>query len=164
MTPRLDAIEVVVADMAAALAFYRRLGHRRPRRRRGRAPRRRSTLPGGLRLLFDTQDTIRSFDPSWTPPAGGHGIALAFDCGDPAGVDATHDELVAAGHRSHLAPWDAFWGQRYATVLDPDGNASTCSPRPSPAAGPERRAPRPSPPSVVPVRARTSSARCAWSA
>ena len=31
--------------------------------------------------------------------------------------------LVAAGHRSHRAPWDAFWGQRYATVLDPDGNA-----------------------------------------
>ena len=41
----------------------------------------------------------------------------------PATVDATHDELVAAGSRSHLAPWDAFWGQRYATVLDPDGNA-----------------------------------------
>ena len=80
-------------------------------------------LPGGLHLLFDTQDTIRSFDPSWTPPSGGHGLALAFDCGDPAGVDATHDALVAAGHRSHLAPWDAFWGQRYATVLDPDGNS-----------------------------------------
>ena len=22
-----------------------------------------------------------------------------------------------------LEPFDAFWGQRYATVLDPDGNA-----------------------------------------
>ena len=49
--------------------------------------------------------------------------SLELDCGDPATVDATHDELVAAGSRSHLAPWDAFWGQRYATVLDPDGNA-----------------------------------------
>ena len=39
-------------------------------------------LPGGLHLLFDTQDTIRSFDPGWTPPSGGHGLALAFDCGD----------------------------------------------------------------------------------
>jgi uncharacterized glyoxalase superfamily protein PhnB len=29
---------------------------------------------------------------------------------------------VAAGHRSHLAPFDAFWGARYAVVLDPDGN------------------------------------------
>ena len=24
---------------------------------------------------------------------------------------------------SHLEPMDAFWGQRYATVLDPDGNS-----------------------------------------
>ena len=122
MTPRIDAIEVVVADMAAALAFYRQLGLEIP------AGAESEThvaidLPGGLHLLFDTQDTIRSFDPSWTPPAGGHGLALAFDCGDPAGVDATHDALVASGHRSHLAPWDAFWGQRYATVLDPDGNS-----------------------------------------
>ena len=122
MTARLDAIEVVVADMAAALAFYRRLGIDAPDGAEA-APHVDVTLPGGLRLSFDTQDTIRSFDDSWTPPAGGHGIALAFDCGDPAGVDATHDELVAAGSRSHLAPWDAFWGQRYATVLDPDGNA-----------------------------------------
>jgi len=27
------------------------------------------------------------------------------------------------GHRAHKAPWDAFWGQRYAQVLDPDGNS-----------------------------------------
>ena len=122
MTPRLDAIEVVVADMAAALAFYRRLGIDVPDGAEA-APHVDVTLPGGLRLSFDTQGTIRSFDDSWTPPSGGHGVALAFDCGDAAGVDATHDELVAAGSHSHLAPWDAFWGQRYATVLDPDGNA-----------------------------------------
>ena len=30
--------------------------------------------------------------------------------------------LVAAGGRGHKEPWDAFWGQRYAEVLDPDGN------------------------------------------
>jgi uncharacterized glyoxalase superfamily protein PhnB len=29
---------------------------------------------------------------------------------------------VAAGYHSELEPFDAFWGQRYATVLDPDGN------------------------------------------
>jgi len=122
MTPRIDAVEVVVADMAAALDFYRRLGLAIPEAADTEAHVA-LDLPGGLHLLFDTQDTIRSFDPAWTPPTGGHGLALAFDCGDPATVDATHDDLVAAGHRSHLPPWDAFWGQRYATVLDPDGNA-----------------------------------------
>ena len=38
-------------------------------------------------------------------------------------VDDCYAELIAAGHDGHLEPWDAFWGQRYAVVHDPDGNA-----------------------------------------
>ena len=74
------------------------------------------------RLLFDTEDTIRSFDESWQPPTGGQRLGLGFACDTPAEVDATHAALVAAGSASHLVPWDAFWGQRYAIVTDPDGN------------------------------------------
>lgn len=121
MEPRFDAIGLVAADMAATLAFYRQLGLPIPEGAESE-PHVDVGLPGGIHLLFDTQDVIRSFDPAWTPATGGHAMALAFDCGDPAGVDETHDALVGAGHRSHLAPWDAFWGQRYAIVLDPDGN------------------------------------------
>ena len=29
--------------------------------------------------------------------------------------------LTAAGYTGRQPPFDAFWGQRYATVLDPDG-------------------------------------------
>ena len=118
MTPRLDVIEIVVADMAASLAFYRLLGLDIPDTD-DESPHVEVSLPGGMRMAFDTQETIRSFDPAWTPPAGGHGVALAFDCDDPAGVDATHEAVVAAGHRSHLAPWDTFWGQRYASGARP---------------------------------------------
>ena len=71
--------------------------------------------------MWDTVEVVRSFS-SWEVPAGGHRISLAFLCADPASVDATHAALVAAGHRSHVDPFDAVWGQRYATVLDPDGN------------------------------------------
>jgi uncharacterized glyoxalase superfamily protein PhnB len=80
-------------------------------------------LPGGLRLLFDTVETVRSFDSAWAPSTGGHRIALAFACADASTVDTVHTDLVAAGYHSHLEPFDAFWGQRYASVLDPDGNA-----------------------------------------
>jgi uncharacterized glyoxalase superfamily protein PhnB len=79
------------------------------------------TLPGGLRLAWDTVEVVRSFS-TWEPPQGGHRIGLAFLCDDAAEVDTRHGELVEAGYRSHLAPFDAFWGQRYATVLDPDDN------------------------------------------
>jgi uncharacterized glyoxalase superfamily protein PhnB len=67
-------------------------------------------------------ETIRSFDPDWTPPTGGPGIGLAFACDKPADVDATYAQLIAAGYDGHLEPWDAVWGMRYAVVHDPDGN------------------------------------------
>ena len=121
MTASFSCIEVVVSDMATALDFYRRLGLDVPADADAQ-PHAEVGLPGGLRLLFDTQDTIRSFDPSWQPPAGGHGLAIAFVCESAADVDATYADLVGAGAHGHLAPWDAFWGQRYAVLEDPDGN------------------------------------------
>jgi uncharacterized glyoxalase superfamily protein PhnB len=80
-----------------------------------------ATLPGGMRIAWDTAETIRSFDPGWMPGTGR--LSLAFACDDPSDVDATYDDLVGAGFEGHLPPWDAFWGQRYATVHDPDGNS-----------------------------------------
>lgn len=121
MTPRLDLIGLIVADMAASLAFYRRLGVDVPAEA-DTQPHAEAVLPGGLRLAWDTVATVRSFDPDWVPAAGTR-ISLAFDCGSPAAVDARYAELTEAGHRGHLKPWDAFWGQRYAVVHDPDGNA-----------------------------------------
>ena len=79
-----------------------------------------------IRFLVDVvgfEETATSIDPSWSRPSGGPGFALAFRCPDAASVDAVHDRVVALGHESHKAPWDAFWGQRYAIVHDPDGNS-----------------------------------------
>jgi catechol 2,3-dioxygenase-like lactoylglutathione lyase family enzyme len=121
MTPQLDLIGMVTADMAAALAFYRRLGLDIPAGADGE-PHVEVTLPGGLRLAWDTEETIRSFDPEWRPPAGAGRIGLAFRCEDAAAVDRTYQELLAAGYEGARAPWDAVWGQRYAVVHDPDGN------------------------------------------
>lgn len=122
MKPQLEAIGLVVADMAASLAFYRRLGLEIPAEADGEQHVE-AALPGGLRLMWDTQELIRSLDAGWQPATGGHRAALAFRCADPATVDREYAELVAAGYEGALAPWDAFWGQRYATVHDPDGNA-----------------------------------------
>lgn len=119
MTLRPAVIELVVSDMAATLAFYRLLGVVVPDDADDQ-PHVEADL-GGLRIAFDTEGTLRSFDPGWTPPSGGHRVALGFGCDSPAEVDATWEQLLAAGHHGHLAPWDAFWGMRYAVVHDPDG-------------------------------------------
>lgn len=121
ISARLDLVGVVAADMSATLAFYRLLGLDLPADADS-APHVEVTLPGGLRIAFDTEQTVRSFHPGWK--AGGEGrIALAFLLDDPAAVDAAYAELTAAGHPGELEPFDAFWGQRYAIVRDPDGTA-----------------------------------------
>lgn len=120
MNLQLSLIELVVADMAATLAFYRRLGLDIPAGA-DQQPHVDIEIKGGLRIAFDTEDTIRSFDSGWTRPSGGHRAALAFACDSPAEVDAAYAELTGDGYEGHLAPWDAFWGMRYAVVHDPDG-------------------------------------------
>jgi catechol 2,3-dioxygenase-like lactoylglutathione lyase family enzyme len=112
------AIGIVVADMDAAITFYRMLGLEFA----GDEGHFEAALPGGLRLMFDTEEIMRRFDPSFeSPPAPGR-IGLAFECGSPEAVDTTFAAIAAAGNQIHLEPFDAFWGQRYATVIDPDGN------------------------------------------
>ncbi|MGU3293772.1 VOC family protein [Williamsia sp. M5A3_1d] len=120
-TTHVLGLSVVVSDMARTLAFYRAVGIDIPDGQDD-APHAEVVLAGGFRLMFDTIDVIGSFDPGWTPPVGGHRAAIAVDCSDPASVDELYASLVAAGYRGHLAPFDAVWGQRYAVVLDPDGN------------------------------------------
>jgi catechol 2,3-dioxygenase-like lactoylglutathione lyase family enzyme len=118
---RMDAVGIVVSDMAKSLAFYRSLGLEIPADADGQ-PHAEAALPGGMRLLFDTEETVRSFHPDWHPVPGAGRIGLAFALRYAAAVDAAYAELTAAGHHGEMAPFDAFWGQRYAVVNDPDGN------------------------------------------
>jgi catechol 2,3-dioxygenase-like lactoylglutathione lyase family enzyme len=121
MTPRLDFFGIVVSDMPRSLAFYRRLGLEFPEGadNEGHVE---AQLPGGLRFALDTEDVIRSFDPEWQRPTGGHAEAGAFRCDSPAEVDQVYAELLAAGGNAYKEPWDASWGMRYAQLEDPDGN------------------------------------------
>ena len=110
-TPQLNVIGIVVSDMARSLAFYRDVGLDLPAEADDQ-PHVELELPGGLRLAWDTVETIRSFDPGYQPASGSARMGLAFKLDEPAGVDATYDRLVAAGYDGHKPPWDAFWGQR----------------------------------------------------
>ena len=117
MTPRLEAFGVIVSDMARSVAFYRRLGLDFPEgsENEGHVE---AQVPGGLRYMMDTEDLIRSFDPDWKR---GESHAGAFRCETPEEVDRVYAELLAAGATGEKEPWDAFWGQRYAQLKDPDG-------------------------------------------
>lgn len=119
--PRCNALSIVVSDMARSVEFYRLCGLDLPSDAADQ-PHVESVVEGGFRLMFDTVETVQAFDPGWEPPKGGHRMALALQCATPADVDASYQRLVDAGHGGRLPPFDAFWGQRYAVVNDPDGN------------------------------------------
>ena len=116
--PQLSATGIVVRDMAASIRFYRLLGVDVPETPdEGHVS---ADLPNGMRLMFDTEEVMRSFRPDWSRELGNQ-LALAFECGSPAEVDETYARVVAAGFASEKEPWDAFWGQHYAQLRDPDG-------------------------------------------
>jgi uncharacterized glyoxalase superfamily protein PhnB len=116
-----DMIGLTVADMGRSLAFYRLLGLDIPEGQDDE-PYVQVITPNGYRISWNTEVMIKEIDPTWQTPVGQR-ITLAFLCDSPTEVDTTYQKLVSAGYTSHKEPWDAFWGQRYAVVLDPDNNA-----------------------------------------
>lgn len=116
----LDAFGLVCEDMAETVRFYRMLGLEIPE---GSESEQHVDveLGGGVRLMLDSVELVKSLS-EWEPASGGHRMGLAFRCDDSADVDRLHAAVTAAGHPSVAEPFDAFWGQRYATVSDPDGN------------------------------------------
>ena len=116
--PQLNAIGIVASDMAQSIRFYRLLGVDVPETpEEGHVD---VSLPNGVRLMLDKEEVITSFLPEWTR-ATGNQMSIAFGCESAAEVDEVYARVVAAGFHGEKEPWDAFWGQRYAQLQDPDG-------------------------------------------
>jgi catechol 2,3-dioxygenase-like lactoylglutathione lyase family enzyme len=116
--PQLNALGIVVSDMGRSIGFYRLLGLDVPDTPdEGHVD---TFLPNGVRFMLDTEDVVRSFRPDWTRQTGNQ-LSLALECANPGEVDEVYSRAVAAGFHGEKEPWDAFWGQRYAQLADPDG-------------------------------------------
>lgn len=115
-----DLIGIVVRDMAASLKFYRLLGLEIAPDM-DRESHVEVVLAGGFRIAWDSLEMMQSLYPDWVVPVGQR-MMLAFKCESPAAVDALYAHVAQSGYTGYKAPWNALWGQRYAVVVDPDGN------------------------------------------
>jgi len=113
-------IDIVVADMGKALAFYRTLGLAVPEGADGEEQVQVAT-PGGATLGLLTETLMKGHNPYWVDPVGQR-VTFACRCDNAGEVDTTYARLTAAGYEGRQEPWDSPWGQRYAMVGDPDGN------------------------------------------
>ncbi|HXZ84284.1 MAG TPA: VOC family protein [Myxococcota bacterium] len=118
---KFTGLHFFVRDMARTVAFYRRLGLRFSE---GAEKDMFSSvaLEDGVHLAFGTHALTRGYDPGFEEPSGASPNCLQFEVESRAATDRIYAELTAAGHKGHLPPHDAFWGSRYAEVIDPDGN------------------------------------------
>jgi catechol 2,3-dioxygenase-like lactoylglutathione lyase family enzyme len=125
--PFLNQLNIVTSDFSRSADFYRRLGiaiadplvnaSGKPFHAAG-------TDEHGSAIEFDSPDFARVWNRGWS---GVHELAgrivLGFGCETRDDVDRIFAELTQAGYRGLIAPYDAFWGSRYAIVEDPNGLA-----------------------------------------
>ncbi len=116
---KLTAVSVTSRDMQASIAFYELLGFRFALDQAGEPHVEPLTAEGAVRLMIDTKELIQGILATEPRPATHATFALEYD--SPHAVDQTVDSVREHGHTIVKAPWDAFWGQRYAVVADPDG-------------------------------------------
>ncbi len=118
----LDQLNIVVRDMDAAVDFYRRLGIEIPETLpEWQAHHRTAAMGGEVDLDLDSTAFTPQWDAGW--PASQPGVVVGFRMATREDVDDLYEELTGAGHVGQQAPYDAFWGARYAIVEDPSGNA-----------------------------------------
>jgi uncharacterized glyoxalase superfamily protein PhnB len=110
-----DMIGIVVHDIPRSIAFYKLLGLDFPSGD-GFV----EVKANGYRISLNAESMVKEHSPGWQKPVGQR-IEIAFLCGSPEEVNTTYAKIVEAGHTGVKKPWDAFWGQRYAIVADPDG-------------------------------------------
>jgi predicted lactoylglutathione lyase len=143
----LDQINIVVRDMQKSVAFYRLLGVSIEEMRGGEwaawaLHHVNGLTSNGVRVELDSVAFAKQWNPGLDESKLGSAVLPIFHVSSREEVDRVHARVTAAGHRSHQAPEDAFWGARYAIVEDPDGNSMGIMS----AVDPSKRRPPPPPP------------------
>jgi uncharacterized glyoxalase superfamily protein PhnB len=116
-TPVLNQLNLVVDDMAASVAFYRRLGVDLPEDAQVHV----EAKFDGVSLELDDATSATWWHAAWRAAPGPRAV-LTFRVPDRDDVDAIYADLTGAGYAGRQPPFDAFFGARYAIVADPDGN------------------------------------------
>lgn len=119
-------LNLVCADVDATIAFYRLAGVAIPdeaiwRTATGPHHVNAATWRTDVELELDSPALAARYNTGYAAAPSPGGVLLGFGVPTRVAVDEVHDRLAAAGHPSRQAPYDAFWGARYAIVADPDG-------------------------------------------
>ena len=119
MDQRLSIVTLGVADLAASLSFYRRLGWS-PSAAASNDEIVFFQLGGMVLALYDRAALAR--DTKLNPGEDFGGVTLAYNGRSKAEVDATLAAAEAAGARILKPAEEVFWGGYSGYFADPDGH------------------------------------------
>jgi uncharacterized glyoxalase superfamily protein PhnB len=119
-------VNLAVRDIDEAIAVYRLLGLGMPHAHEwpegSGAHHVDMTMAGGQRFALDDHTMIAIWHPGFLPRGAAGSPVIGLQLDDRAEVDALTERARTAGHDVAVEPYDAFWGSRYALVVDPDGH------------------------------------------
>ena len=125
--PQLNQVNIIAGDLQRSMDFYGRLGvslQHPPSDLPGGLYHVGGEADGGIAVDLDRADFAQFWNPGWTGQKDLVGrMVLGFAVASREAVDAKYGELTNAGYKGLAAPYDAFWGARYAIVEDPNGIA-----------------------------------------
>ncbi|HLY78686.1 MAG TPA: VOC family protein [Caulobacteraceae bacterium] len=121
---RFSQINLVARDVAATLAFYRRIGLDIPAsgvwEEKGHAHHAKADGAGPVDLEFDSRRLAHAYNAGFAAERGR--VVIGVELASRDAVDTLWTGLLEEGAQGLQPPYDAFWGARYAIVEDPDGN------------------------------------------
>jgi catechol 2,3-dioxygenase-like lactoylglutathione lyase family enzyme len=114
---KLNAVGVASSNITKTLEFYKLLGFEfgEPMDDHYES----LATSSSAKLMIDGKETIK--DIIGEDPKPGNHSQFAIQYNSPQEVNNAASQIQQAGFVVTKEPWDAFWGQRYAVVEDPDG-------------------------------------------
>ena len=116
---KIDAVGVTSSDLKKTVAFYTLLGFEFGEVKEGEDHVEPKASNGSPRLMIDSKELITDLIGEKPKPGNASTFAIGYDLAQE--VDEVARKVKEAGFVLIKEPWDAFWGQRYAVVQDPDG-------------------------------------------
>lgn len=115
---RLNAVGVSSNNIDKSVGFYRLLGFEfAPYASEDRHVE--SVNNQSAKLMIDHVTMVEEILGAKPAPSNHANFAIQYDT--PAELNLVVDKLQEAGYAMMKPAWDAFWGQRYVVVKDPDG-------------------------------------------
>jgi uncharacterized glyoxalase superfamily protein PhnB len=116
---KLNAVGVTSSNLKRTIKFYQLLGFKFPKFKDSDEHLEAMTSTGSARLMIDTKNVVKNIIGEDPKPGNHSPFAIQYD--SPEELNKVAKKIGKASFKVVKEPWDAFWGQRYAVVEDPDG-------------------------------------------